>query len=548
MGAALMGSHLGSIKRLFAVACAYTALLAAVTHPQLIEMGRAIPRDVDPYFSIWRLAWIAHQLLRNPSHLFDANIFFPERHTLAYSDAMIAPGIIGAPLFWLHVNPVLIYNLWLFAGFVLSAVAMFVLVESLTGSVPGALAAGALFMCAPSRFDHYVHLELQLTFCMPIALWALHRLLQTHEWKMAIVVGATVALQMFCSIYYGVFLATFVAIVAGIQLVLPPYERLGRRIVLLATAGILAAAIVTPYVLPYLGARQRVGSRESAEVRYYSAVPADYLSARTNNWLYGDVFPEHQGGEERHLFPGFLILVAAALSLWSSKPRLVLLYLAAGLFAFDASLGLNGHVFASLRAWLLPYQGLRVPARFNVLLVLSLSVLAGIGISVVANRLSRLGRVLLVAAIFVASGLEARSSLTLIEPPLRASSVDTWLAARPRSPLLELPLPPVEAPFQISEAEHIYDSIFHWQPLLNGISGFWPKSYFALLDNTRHFPDDDSIAYVKGRGVRYLVARESHFTPEAYAAMRDALAARPDLALAVEFTEPGQEAVVFELR
>jgi hypothetical protein len=537
-----------SIRRLSAVAFAYTALLAAVTHPQFIELSHAIARDVDPYFSIWRLAWIAHQLPRDPSRLFDANVFFPERHTLAYSDALIGPGVIGAPFFWLHVNPVLIYNLWLFAGFVLSGVTMFVLVERLTRSVPAALSAGALFMCAPFRFDHYVHLELQLTFCMPLGLLALHRLMQTHDWKSAIGLGTSVAMQTFCSVYYGVFFATYVAVVAATQLLLPPRERLARRIVLLATAALLSVAVVAPYLWPYLGARERVGSREAAEVRYYSAVPADYLSARADNWLYGGVLPGHYGGEERHLLPGVLILMAAVLSFWSATPRVALLYLVAGLFAFDASLGLNGHVFAWLRASLLPYEGLRVPARFAILVVLSLSVLAGIGIAVVANRLSRVGRVLLVAGIFAASGLEARTSLTLTAPPLRGSDLDAWLAARPRSPLVELPLPPAEAPFQLSEGQHLYDSIFHWQPLVNGISGFWPKSYFELLEKMRRFPDDDSIAYLKRRRVRYVVARESYFAPEAYAAIRDALTARPELALAARFAEQGRESVVFELR
>src|SRR5690349_10172725 len=99
-----------SLLRWLAIAFTYTGLLAFATFPQVLHFGTAIVDDVDPRFSIWRLAWIAHQLVHDPAHLFDANIFFPERHTLAYSDAMLAAGTATAPFFWLHVDPILIYN------------------------------------------------------------------------------------------------------------------------------------------------------------------------------------------------------------------------------------------------------------------------------------------------------------------------------------------------------------------------------------------------------------------------------------------------------
>ena len=54
-----------------------------------------IPASDDAHFSIWRLAWVAHQLPADPRHLFDANIFYPARGTLALSDAMLLVGALG---------------------------------------------------------------------------------------------------------------------------------------------------------------------------------------------------------------------------------------------------------------------------------------------------------------------------------------------------------------------------------------------------------------------------------------------------------------------
>ena len=137
----------------------FAALTAGMTWPQARRPG--LVSDLgDPLLSIWRLAWVADQVVRDPVHLFDANIFYPERHTLAYSDAMLVPALAAAPLFWAGLHPVHIYTLVLLAAFALSDAAMCALVGSLTGSRGAGVVAGILFAFCPYRFDHYSHLEL----------------------------------------------------------------------------------------------------------------------------------------------------------------------------------------------------------------------------------------------------------------------------------------------------------------------------------------------------------------------------------------------------
>ena len=65
----------------------------------------------DTVLHEWTLAWLAHQIVHDPLHLFDANIFYPDRLTLAYSDHLFIPGIFVAPLIWAGLSPVLAYNL-----------------------------------------------------------------------------------------------------------------------------------------------------------------------------------------------------------------------------------------------------------------------------------------------------------------------------------------------------------------------------------------------------------------------------------------------------
>jgi len=82
----------------------------------------------------WALAWVAHVLPRAPLDLFEAPIFYPEVHTLAYSEHLVVPALMGAPLLWLGASPVLVHNLLIILGLTLSAWAMYLVAARWTGS------------------------------------------------------------------------------------------------------------------------------------------------------------------------------------------------------------------------------------------------------------------------------------------------------------------------------------------------------------------------------------------------------------------------------
>ena len=62
------------------------------------------------------MAWVAHQVPRDPIHLFEANIFYPAHDSLAFSEPLIVPALMGAPLAWAGASPVLVYNVVVVAG------------------------------------------------------------------------------------------------------------------------------------------------------------------------------------------------------------------------------------------------------------------------------------------------------------------------------------------------------------------------------------------------------------------------------------------------
>ena len=129
---------LGSLLFFAAMTILHTWPLAA--HPATLSRHD----NGDAMLNEWIIAWIAHQLSRAPLHLFDANIFFPEPNTLAFSEHMFAQAMMGAPLRWAGLPTLLVYNLLIMAGLTFTGWTMSLVVRRWTGDGWAAIVAGLL--------------------------------------------------------------------------------------------------------------------------------------------------------------------------------------------------------------------------------------------------------------------------------------------------------------------------------------------------------------------------------------------------------------------
>ena len=516
------------------------AVWVVMTWPQVTGMNRLVYDPGDPLMKVWQLSWVAHQLARAPLHLYDANIFYPEIGTLAYTDAMIAPSLVAAPFLWLGVPAVLAFNLLMAAGMILSGVAMFALVRCLTGCGPAAAFAALAFAFLPYRFNHYAHLELQFTWGIPLALWALHRVCETGKLRDGLLVGLAVGLQAACSLYYGAFLGVFVALVGIVLWRGSPHRADSAGA--LAAGALLAGVCALFVVLPHVANRGSVGERSMIDVRIYSATPASYLAPDANNRLYRATLGRF-GAHEKQLFPGFLLMGLALVGVrpLRSIPRLA--YLAGALLAFDASLGSNGLIYPALFHVVPPFRGFRVPARFGVLTATALVVLAGYGAAwILARPRTRAVRTVLATSLAVILLVEFRSfPLPLFAIPGTQPQVYRWLATRPPTVIAELPVTDAD------DFWYMYHSRFHWHSLLNGQSGFFPAWYNDFQRFSNQFPDAVSIAYLKSRGVRHVVLHEDRYQRDAWRQVEVRLAAYGHL-IAPVATFAGEGVRVVELR
>ncbi len=525
--------------------CAFAAL---ILYPQLVRM-HAVPDLGDPLFSIWRIGWVYRQLLGDPRPLFDANIFYPERLTLTFSDAMLLPSLVASPLLAARFHPVVVYNILLVGSFILSGWTMYLLVRRVSGSHPAAFVSGLVFGFYPYRFEHYSHLELQMTALMPLALLALHRFTDRFDWRWLALAAVLGAGQLYCSLYYGVFFALYASVVFGIWLAAARRQWTLSLAAQLIAASALYGALAAPLVRPYLQSGEVRKGRGEAEVAHFSATPMDFLRANVRSATWSAVTPPGRR-EERQLFPGLMVIGLAVLGMIPPIGRVRLGVIAGMLLAFDASLGVNGLVYPWLYEWLPPVRSMRVPARFSILFGLSLAILAGFGVRKLIHGRSPAWRRATVCVAIAGVAVDVWPVLRLEEVWPSPPSFYAALAEQPGVVLAEFPAggPPQRFPAM----PYLYFSLWHWRPLINGYSGYHPQSYTDLLDTLERFPEPDTIRALQARGVTHVTVNCALFREAGYGErcerVLQAAAATPELREMTRVRWEGAAAVVFELR
>jgi hypothetical protein len=502
--AAMIASNVRlSLRGLSILAAGFAVLTIAFTHPQALYLTTQVSGHFDSLFSVWRLAWVAHQIVSDPLRLFDANIFFPERMTLAYSDAMLLPGVVLAPLAWSGLSPVAIYNFAVLASFVLSATAAALLGWKMTGRIEAGIVTGMIFGFAPHRFDHFSHLELLLNWWMPLAFVALHHALKTGKPRAYAALAACLIFQVLSCIYHGLFLTVCIGAAAVTAIATGQATSIRKHVPGVAWLAV-AAGVFLLYSLPYQANRQVVGERPLEEIALYSAKPSDFIATPPENVLYGSVMSRF-GKAERFLFPGVLASSLAVIGLFSRRRRALLVWVVTLWIATELSLGINGLIYPVLYNNIEVFHGLRAPARAGILILLSVAALAALGAEVILGKFRQRNRQLVViGAIVCGMGAEyfSRVQLVPLEPP---PAIYRILQDEPHAVILELPVARPEALAPMPEALYMYYSTTHWKSLLNGYSGFYPKNYVLTLETLRNFPDEASLAFLETEGVTHLV-------------------------------------------
>jgi hypothetical protein len=545
------------LRRAGAVALVFFALTAVLAFPLSLEPGtRALPLSADTRLFLWTLSWDVHALGHRPLRLFDANIFHPEPRTLAWSEHLMGSAVLGAPWLLATGNPVLAMNVVVLLSCVLSGAGTFLLARRLGIGTAGAFAAGVVFAFAPPRFTRLAQLHLATVQWIPFCLAFVHSYLERGRRRDLLLSLLFFTLQAVTSGHGGLFLVLALLALGLVLLVralvlllrrrLPWPGRLARDV---SVAGVLLLALNVPFLVPYYRVQRELGLRRTIGA-VYEWVPnaASFLASPTHvDQAFLSLVPplaRTVAGAKAYMFPGWLtLLLAGSLLLLRRRtappeakpglgaPRLGFYVLLGGLSLW-ASLGPPFGLYTLLYRLLPGFDLIRVPSRLAILTLLAWAVLAGAGAVRIIERLSPRARVpagvvlvLLLVAEFSAFPLKA--------PPyaVEVGEIDRWVAARPRPFVVaELPVaPPADAIASARYQSHyMLHSMLHWQPTVNGYSGFLPPRHEMLFDQLTRFPDEGSVRALEGLGVNYVLLHRGEYGEERFAkAVADAQALFP---------------------
>lgn len=286
----------------------FLALAIAMTWPLVLHLSTAVTDPGDPLLNTWIMAWDEHALAAGSLRgFFDANIFFPNHRTLAYSEHLLPQALIGAVPLLLSGNPLLAYNVVVLLAFASSALGMYVLARHLIGSETAAVFAGTAFAFSPFMMGHLAHVQILSAAGLPLSFYFLHRFLARERSSDLLLLAVTMALQMLANGYYAVLLPWFIfpaLILAGCTRKGPGKGLFIGKVLLLGAA---IAVLTGPIFFQYALFRAETGfARRLA----YGVTLGNYLSAPSCSVVWGRLTAPFWHGE-RNLFPGLLSLTLA---------------------------------------------------------------------------------------------------------------------------------------------------------------------------------------------------------------------------------------------
>ncbi|BCB77625.1 hypothetical protein GCM10022251_63420 [Phytohabitans flavus] len=526
-------------------------LLAVVlTWPTLRHPASTIPGDIgDPTLQAWQVAWGGHALLTDPFGLWDSNTFYPETYTYVYSDTLLGYAPFG--FFGHGVEAAIVrYNILYVLLYALAFIGAYALVRQLGAGRLGAVVAGLAWAFSPWRLAHGGHMNILSIGGIALSLamlarghgWSLTKGYQPEKVKPGWAVAGWLVAAWQISLGFGIGLP-FAYFLIGTCVVAaatygwswwrkkarPPFS---RRLLIANLAGGGVFAVVTAslaWVYLKVVELNPQGVRGLEWTIMFSPPLEGYFTAPSESWFWGE---RHAAAREQltwppemALLPGITLIVLATAGLFFSNFRArhrVLLAVGAlgtALLGLGATLGGDGDPgYITLSKHLPGWDALRTPGRLMIWVSLLLAILAAGAITEAARNADLLrprARVVTRAVLVIPLLLVFGESINKTGHPPVPQPPAAMAAAR--EPLLVLPSG------GLIDLHYMLWSTDGFPRIANGLAGFEPTSQGQTKAVTVTFPDQTSIAYLRGIGVKDVLVLPEHLPGTPW----DGLTSRP---------------------
>ena len=516
------------------VCLAFLGLTVVMTWPWVLHLRDHCSDAGDPYLNSWIMWWDFHQTFHDPLHLFQGNIFYPLKYSLAFSEHNYGIALLFFPLYALGIRPLTVQGLATLLGFAFSGYGAFRLGRTLTGSTYAAWVTGIAFAFVPYRFGQLPHVNYLFSGWIPLLLEALVLFLRDRSRKRAAWLGVSFFMNGLTVIHWLVLTLIPLAI-TGLVLAFrsgAARDRAGLRRGALSLA--IAGLALLPFLIPYQRASKLYGfTRTPDDATAYSAHVKDWLSVDSWNrtWRGLGAPPE----AERGLFPGALLLLLplAALGAQAARrasaapraPEVLLVGVLWAVLGFLGSLGMHAPFHRVLYETLFFFRSIRVPARWAMVAYLGLALLSGAGalaLSEAWNR--RRPGALRAPLVFVLAGLgllfeDRAAPLDLIRGEADPDGVTLFLAKTPmKGGLVELPSGTEEH----GNYRGILRAADHGKPLVTAVSGFLGPVVRLIERKEGQTPiPGDLLDDLEKIPTSYILVHDSWLFPESRLVHRD---------------------------
>ncbi|WP_433530561.1 hypothetical protein ACQPYA_31280 [Micromonospora sp. CA-263727] len=516
------------------------ALAVLMTWPTLWYARHTLPQDYwDPSLQAWQMAWSGHILLTDPTQLWHANAFYPERWSFAFSDTLL--GYAPAGMIGTGPEAALIrYNIMFVLAHALATFGAYVLARQLGAGRIGAAVAGVSYTYAPWLLAQAGHLHVVSNGGIPLALamlarghgWSLrhgYRPERRHDgWVYAgwLVAAWQLSLGFGIGLVFAYVLAGAVVVAAVIWYAKRIFWRLkrpfGQRLFVAdLIGGLIFAGVGVLMAIPYFTVTQLHPNAERTigDIAVFSPPASGFVTAPAESRLWGGL---HEGARallpwhpEMTLLPGFVLYALAIgglfFSIWTVRQRLLLL--AGVLVTMALSMGtefFGGHfTYAPLFDHLPGWSGIRTPGRLMLWATLLLGLLAAGAVSAFARRVRE------ISAERIPSWPSPWLRLATLVPLLLVVAEGTNTTPHPVVPPQPAAMRAVDGPLLVLPSGQNHDqpimlwSTTRFQQIVNGGSGFTPRQLDDVRRVTMTFPDQTSVDYLRTLGVRnVLVMRD----------------------------------------
>ncbi len=482
----------------------FSLIAIAITWPLATHLDtHLIGRTTDAYVHYWNNWWVQKALATGQSPFFTPYLNYP------YGVSLVAHNFAWLNILpWLLLEPLLggivAYNLILMGSLVLCGLAMWWLVHDQIGSPLAAFLAGVVYMAWPLRLSQLDHPNLVGTYCIPLFLLFLGRVLRSHRWRDAIFMGMAIGL-----VGYGRWQTLIPAFFMGLIFLLghvpkgwPAIKQAAPRVLVGVAIG---ALMLLPPLLMLLNAPVDVtfgeGEGYSAEeiamsVDWFAAVtpsPQHTLLKEITNPLYDGYYADRSSGQRYPAYIGLSVLLLALVGLvarWRKTWPWLLMALTLMLLAAGPFLRVGGQTFDSLPTLydaLSPLgivQLMRDPERYWFFVALPMAMLAANGWLVVLTHLSRrwvrvvATFLLALVVLFEYSAVPARM-IDAQHTPV----TEQLAAADDSSAVLNLPLR-----YRFSKDE-MFAQTRHERPILQGHVSREPDNLYQFIAENEWFDD-----------------------------------------------------------